>query len=648
MTIFQQTAQGLKELSFDQFIGLPGIKDRLRSGNIISDLGIHDAFPPGTFDQPSDIDENFLFRQHFEEGELIPRADEGVFNFGGQMLPARPPLDIQTIAFKPPGKPRPGDIRGGQQRFIEGPGGGGLGLPRSNIPAIGKRRVIDMPTRPSAKMPSRTVKVVANPSKADVQRMLAKPAKIGDKQETFPATLRFTVHPDTQEVFVVRGDRAVHEDLAENFNTPILGPGTGWIEKVDGKITLNDGFGRDLSDTDNPVLKRLVEGTIGETFNTPTDIQEVHHQISEFSVDTNKVREGDSTDLLLKLLDPNEDNGREFLSEAIGRPIEADPPSISRLQAVKKEIYQVSQQGLKDFPDEMTVYRIGKIIPGQVQSFTINPEFTGKSLPWLSESSLDEPVGELEAYTVKKSDILAAPNSFFRPGKGIASEHEVMIDGASVQAKTVGSVFDFPAAEPEAPSIAEAFPRPTDQGNTVEVSGGVKRGPTFDQEVRDFWDINLENNALRGNAVTQAGAGKAFRLENAGDVLRELTGPTAFTHPGRVTDYLTEKLDRIEGAASRGFSDDAFTELTDPGEIAKVAKIKEDIDRIPAKSKAAGLAKSILQGIANGSPFRVLKDIRDLRKTLKLKESQLQIDEEELDKMVKKLTRKRVIKKLEE
>ena len=96
-------------------------------------------------------------------------------------------------------------------------------------------------------------------------------------------------------------------------------------------------------------------------------------------------------------------------------------------------------------------------------SFTLDPNFTGKSLPWLDRTGSEE----LQAYTVNKKDILAAPNAVLRSGMGTDTEYEVVIPGSRVF-----SVGDEP--RPTDPSVLEKGLMADDdpQSSVVPFSGG--------------------------------------------------------------------------------------------------------------------------------------------------------------------------------
>ncbi len=137
---------------------------------------------------------------------------------------------------------------------------------------------------------------------------------------------------------------------------------------------------------------------------------------------------------------------------------------------------------------------------------------------------------------------------------------------------------------------------------------------TYDQETRDYWDEHLEYNTLRQNPKTGWGAERSSMLEAAGDVLRELTGPTGFTRTGgQETVYLNEKLKRLKREARTVGADyTARVMATSPdfgpaeGQEAQLEKIRADIARIKPKSEEADLAKMILDNIASGDPYGLL------------------------------------------
>ena len=108
-----------------------------------------------------------------------------------------------------------------------------------------------------------------------------------------------------------------------------------------------------------------------------------------------------------------------------------DPISIDELNSVRKEIYNLTQMRYKDLPEEITVYRVGKLNQEDgISSFSLDPNYNVETnLPW--QKGQDQP---LISYKVKKSDILASPDFAEGIGKGRKfDEEEVIIDNDKVK-----------------------------------------------------------------------------------------------------------------------------------------------------------------------------------------------------------------------
>ena len=108
----------------------------------------------------------------------------------------------------------------------------------------------------------------------------------------------------------------------------------------------------------------------------------------------------------------DDEYAREILAELRSptRDIAGDPAKLSEVQYLRNEIYGLTQEALKDLPNEIKVYRYGPLNERDgVTSFTLDPFYGGSNpslaLPWISGKNYP-----LETYTVKKSDILAAPD----------------------------------------------------------------------------------------------------------------------------------------------------------------------------------------------------------------------------------------------
>jgi len=122
-----------------------------------------------------------------------------------------------------------------------------------------------------------------------------------------------------------------------------------------------------------------------------------------------------SPDHLRNILDTDKDYARDYLTELLsgsltpdkyGRFAESltkDPVPEELFNNVKKELYDQTQAflDLNQYPDVVDVYRIGDISKGEIQSFTLNPRFSGESLPWAKDKTLKK-------YKINKKNILGS------------------------------------------------------------------------------------------------------------------------------------------------------------------------------------------------------------------------------------------------
>ncbi len=127
--------------------------------------------------------------------------------------------------------------------------------------------------------------------------------------------------------------------------------------------------------------------------------------------------------------------GGELKSGSLKYGSEGMPPSLTDKELVnaQNEIKGLTQDYLKDLPDDLTVYRYGDLDNNAgVSSFTLDPNFNAKwNLPW--QERLQSP---MQTFKVKKEDILASPdiNNFFVSGRKF-DEQEVIISNDKVRVK---------------------------------------------------------------------------------------------------------------------------------------------------------------------------------------------------------------------
>jgi hypothetical protein len=167
-------------------------------------------------------------------------------------------------------------------------------------------------------------------------------------------------------------------------------------------------------------------------------------------------------------------------------------------------------------------------------------------------------------------------------------------------------------------------------------------GSTLDLKTRDYWDEHLEYNAIRRNPKDQFMASTGWILEAAGDVIREMTGQTGFTHPdGGMTDYIAEKLDRIESAAAgEGYRGPATfgdrLEITDEARR-MLERIQDDAHGIPVSSEPVKTAKEIVLSVITGSAESAISHVRSLREQLGMPKSELHERQSSLDQEIEKM-----------
>lgn len=174
----------------------------------------------------------------------------------------------------------------------------------------------------------------------------------------------------------------------------------------------SEGFARYLDDAEVSETTKELLFKSGDTFNVMRNIFQ---------------QDPDDADLL--------QFGADELSSVLGREI-----STSEVRTVTEDIKKITQDGLKNQPQIMTVYRVGEVLEDTPQSYTLNPNYNiDSNLPWRKGKG-----EKLTAYKVNKDDILASPDITER---GRIGEDEVIIrgevlirDNKTTQLKEVPSV----------------------------------------------------------------------------------------------------------------------------------------------------------------------------------------------------------------
>ena len=206
------------------------------------------------------------------------------------------------------------------------------------------------------------------------------------------------------------------------------------------------------------------------------------------SVRPTEVDRGDFADVMMQLEEEEADdlmaalvsNDRGYAADIAGELLSrrrgddlgaaADPVNDAVLSDVRSQLADEAEMFVERFmgldvaeltPETpVTVFRVGDIQPGEVQSFSLSRSIEGRQLPG---QRIRERRGEerqpLVEYTVRAGDILAAPNATFRGGRGTEDEVEVLIDSANVTPNQTieGEFTATPATAPEGDEANQLF-----------------------------------------------------------------------------------------------------------------------------------------------------------------------------------------------
>ena len=223
--------------------------------------------------------------------------------------------------------------------------------------------------------------------------------------------------------------------------------------------------------------------------------------------------------------------GADELSSVLGREI-----STSEVRTVREDIKKITQDGLKDQPQIMTVYRVGEVLEGTPQSYTLNPNYNIESnLPWRKGKG-----EKLTAYQVNKDDILASPDITER---GRIGEDEVIIRGEVL-------IRDDKTTElKEVPSVEDgiAIERSFKERQPVETVDDIYK---IAQESQDFV-VNIGRTIEKDLGV---------KLENPGlkliETAREKMGRKGYASANQMTDisragFVINKAEQADEIATR-------------------------------------------------------------------------------------------------
>jgi hypothetical protein len=187
-----------------------------------------------------------------------------------------------------------------------------------------------------------------------------------------------------------------------------------------------------------PIIKKGLEYVVDTLGNKIGALPSTSKSIADYSDIINQGVRLDTADAYKNLFHVDTEfakgYGGELKSGSLKYGSDDMPPSLTDKELIdaQNEIKGLTQDYLKDLPDDLTVYRYGDLDNETgVSSFTLNPNYNvDSSLPW--QKRLQSP---MQTFKVKKEDVLASPdiNAFFGGGRGF-DEQEVIIGNDKVGA----------------------------------------------------------------------------------------------------------------------------------------------------------------------------------------------------------------------
>ncbi len=170
-----------------------------------------------------------------------------------------------------------------------------------------------------------------------------------------------------------------------------------------------------------------------------------------------------------------------------------------------------------------------------------------------------------------------------------------------------GDIQPNPKVEGELPSIHELEKKLDELYPKRSQKEIVGQPALTSRQVRDYWDTHLEHNELRApksgeGPETDAGAFLATKLENAGDILREMGKD--YSDIG----YMKEKFGRIKSVLK-------YRDWTDPlsaTELRVLEKIKVDLANMPTADEPTVRVKGLLEAITDRNPGKIAKALDNL------------------------------------
>ena len=234
----------------------------------------------------------------------------------------------------------------------------------------------------------------------------------------------------------------------------------------------------------------------------------------------------ESPDAISQLLGQEaRESATSFLQQARGSDKLLDTVSPEILRTVQARLRDDTQAALADhlgidienlsFDTPVTVYRVGDIKKGEVQSYSLAPEIGKKELPG-QRGGKKQPTVE---YKVRAGDILAMPQASARGIKNLG-ESEVLIEGGRAQTPVQFEKEDM-FVSPDNPAVVESGP-PDFAGNALS---GVSETGVYLPVRAALMNIDIPEGGIAANKLLeklrgQPRAGSELRATGFADFLK--------------------------------------------------------------------------------------------------------------------------------
>ena len=273
-------------------------------------------------------------------------------------------------------------------------------------------------------------------------------------------------------------------------------------------------------DNAGPRSSVLMSESLGAGRSATGESQDIADEIYDY------VTGMESPDAISQLLGQGaEEAATSFLQQARGSENLLDVISPEVLTTVQARLRDDTQAAIADrlgidvenlsFDTPVTVYRVGDIKKGEIQSYSLDPEIGKKELPG-QRGGKKQPTVE---YKVRAGDILAMPQASARGIKNL-EESEVLIEGGRAQPPVQFEKEDM-FVSPDNPGVVESGP-PDFSGNALS---GVSETGVYLPVRAALMNIDIPEGGIAANKLLeklrgQPRAGSELRATGFADYLK--------------------------------------------------------------------------------------------------------------------------------